>query len=399
MRRILLRCPALSASTYGEYCRGIIKSLRSNEQNDVYLLNIDLQNSGWISRDDDERAWIDNCIRKTASVVHSGNAEFSLSIQVQPHTEWQRLAPYNIGVTLGTEISELSEELKASCNQMDHIVVPSTCVREKFGETFTKDVTVISTPVVEFTKTQDIDINNATSKFNFLVDTKWEKGSNLEGILLSFVQEFQNEDVGLILKTEVMNGSEIDRHHTARHLSSILDAISDNRKCSVSLLHGNMNEEELSSVYLNNNISAYISARNDSQYEFSLLRAASASLPILAPHEGSARDIPKDFINCLEYSDAEENQNDIESRTVSTSSIRSKMRAMHTNISTGKSKAKKLYKYLKENFTEQQINLCYNNVIDSVLETTNEGDNTNETKRSSISSNHDGSTEEPTGAN
>ena len=105
-RKILVRGPALSRSGYGEHCRAVLRSLRSDDRNEVYLLNVGWGSSGWLCEDTEERSWIDQTIIKTASEIQSGVRDFATSIQVQLPIEWQNLCERNIGVCAGVETTK-----------------------------------------------------------------------------------------------------------------------------------------------------------------------------------------------------------------------------------------------------------------------------------------------------
>ena len=65
-----------------------------------------------------------------------------------------------------------------------------------------------------------------------------------------FVEEFKDENVGLILKTATSTGSNIDYEHTRQLLERILSKKQGNRKCKVFLLHGDLSEEQIHSLYV-----------------------------------------------------------------------------------------------------------------------------------------------------
>ena len=121
-RKILVRGPALSRSGYGEHCRSVLRALRSDDRNDVYLLNVGWGASGWLFEENEERDWIDSTIMKTAKKVQTGELDFDLSIQVQLPTEWQPLCEKNIGITAGVETTQAPQSWVEACEQMDHIL-------------------------------------------------------------------------------------------------------------------------------------------------------------------------------------------------------------------------------------------------------------------------------------
>ena len=59
-----------------------------------------------------------------------------------------------------------------------------------------------------------------------------------------FIQEFQNEDVGLVLKTNRAKNCLMDREACEGMLQGIMSAHKD-AKCKVYLLHGDMTDEEM----------------------------------------------------------------------------------------------------------------------------------------------------------
>ena len=142
--KILVRGPALSRSGYGEHCRSVLRALRSNENNDVYLLNVGWGSSGWISEDTEEREWIDNMIMQTARAVQSGVRDFAISVQVQLPNEWQKLCKYNIGVTAGVETDKAPQDWSKSCLEMDKVIVPSQHSKKSFTQEAQNNIEVIN---------------------------------------------------------------------------------------------------------------------------------------------------------------------------------------------------------------------------------------------------------------
>ena len=79
--KILVRGPALTRTGYGEHARFVLRSLRKCEFLDLYLLPINWGESAWVWEDNEERAWFDSLIKKTA--LHSKeNGQYDMSVQV-----------------------------------------------------------------------------------------------------------------------------------------------------------------------------------------------------------------------------------------------------------------------------------------------------------------------------
>ncbi len=386
-RKILVRGPALSRSGYGEHCRTVLRALRSDDRNEVYLLNVGWGHSGWIAEDTEEREWIDNTIMNTARVIQSGVRDFSTSVQVQLPSEWQKLCEYNIGITAGVETTSAPEDWNTACLEMDRVIVPSQHSKECFSENVQGIVEIINFPA-RVIKSKKVDFNLETD-FNFLTVAQWNPRKNLEQTISSFIQEFQNEEVGLIIKTGIAGGSHIDREQTRERLQLLLNHSTQNRKCKVYLFHGSLSDGEMVSLYKSKNISAYITTSHGEGFGLPVFEAAQYGVPVIAPNWGGIRDFSGDSFIELEYEEKELEEHQVwegvleaDSRWCfpKTTAVRSQMREVYNNISKYKKQAKAHQNFISENFSEQSINLCYNNVIDDVLKVTETLGDKNETE-------------------
>jgi glycosyltransferase involved in cell wall biosynthesis len=134
---------------------------------------------------------------------------------------------------------------------------------------------------------------------------------------------------------------------------------------------------------------SYVTTSHGEGYGLPIFEAAQHGVPVIAPNWGGIREFSNNSIVEIDYEEKNlEKHHSWEGVLEETSSwcfpdtnsVRSQMREVYNNLSKYKKQAKSLQNHIKENFTEQHVNLCYNNVIDSVLQTTTEGDNTNETE-------------------
>lgn len=386
-RKILVRGPALSRSGYGEHCRSVLRALRSDERNEVYLLNVGWGHSGWISEDTEEREWIDRAIMHTARAVQSGVRDFATSIQIQLPSEWQRLCEHNIGVTAGVETTKASDDWSSACLQMDRVIVPSQHSKNCFSEEAQEKIDVINFPARRL-KTKKVDFNLETD-FNFLTVAQWNPRKNLEQTVASFIQEFQNEEVGLIIKTGIAGGSNIDRQQTKERLEMLLNHTVQNRKCKVYLFHGSLSDGEMASLYKNKNVSAYITTSHGEGFGLPVFEAAQHGVPVIAPNWGGIKDFSGDSFIELEYEERELEEHQVWEGILEadskwcfpkTDSVRTRMREVYNNLGKYKKIAKTLQNTINENFTEQSVCLCYNNVIDDVVKTVETLGDTNETE-------------------
>jgi glycosyltransferase involved in cell wall biosynthesis len=117
--------------------------------------------------------------------------------------------------------------------------------------------------------------------FNFLVVSQMGPRKNLENTIKWFVEEFVDQEVGLILKTNVRSNSRMDKEFTENAVKAILASYPD-RKCSVSLLHGDLSEGQMRALYEHDKIKSMINISHGEGFGLPLFEAARCSLPIIS---------------------------------------------------------------------------------------------------------------------
>lgn len=303
MKKVLVKGPALSQSGYGEQTRFALKALRKYpEFFDVYLINTTWGRTGWIWEDTEERQWIEGLLQKTMAFSQQGG-QFDTSLQVLTPIEWKPLAPENIGYTAGIETTKIAPQWINPSQGMDRIIVTSN--HAKFGMENTaypaknnmgQDVLAkISTPitVVNYAvrKTEpdpnfEIDL---PCEENFLVVAQWSPRKNMEQTVRSFVEEFIDKDVGLVVKTSTACNAIVDRQFTAGRLKELLKDYPD-RQCKVVLLHGDVTDEEMCALYRNPKIKALIAMAHGEGFGLPIFEAVCNGLPVIAPVWGGQAD-------------------------------------------------------------------------------------------------------------
>ena len=87
--------------------------------------------------------------------------------------------------------------------------------------------------------------------------------------------------MGYILKTARSKSSVFDRIHTEKHISSIVERY-PNSKCKIYLLHGNLSEEEMHSLYVHPKINALVSTTCGEGFGLPIFEASYSGLPVIA---------------------------------------------------------------------------------------------------------------------
>jgi glycosyltransferase involved in cell wall biosynthesis len=296
-KRILVRAPALSRSGYGEHARFILRALRSREDLfDIHLHNLNWGQTGWIFGDDEERRWMDQAIFDAAECANNGG-QYDISLQVTIPNEWEQLAPVNIGVTAGIETTKVAPTWIEKSILMNEIITISehskqtyantTCVA-KNGETgeITNDfktltpIEVIHYPVRDFEpESVELDLDY---DFNFLTVAQISTRKNMFNTIKWFVEEFIDQEVGLVVKCTQINNSTVDFIETKKLIGDLISEYK-NRKCKVYLLHGSMTDGEMTSLYQNPKIKALVSLAHGEGFGLPIFEAAYSELPIIAP--------------------------------------------------------------------------------------------------------------------
>ena len=399
-KKVIVRGPALSQSGYGEHTRFVLRTLRSRpDLFEVFLINVNWGQTGWIWDNTPERTWIDSLLLKTIHFTEQ-KGEFDLSVQVQIPNEWTKLAPVNIGVTAGIETTKISSEWVQGTQNVDKIIVVSEHAKYGFDNTIyegihnitnervtiktTCPIEVVGYPVKEIEPCEDFNFN-LKHDFNFLFVGTWIVRKNIEKTVTWLLDEFHDKEVGIILKTSLVRNCQEDRYHTQRKLKPLLDKYKD-RKCEVYLLHGDLNETEMTALYQHPKVKALVSLTHGEGFGLPLFEAAYNGLPVVAPNWSGHCDflyMPlKDkrgkskktaMFTGVAY-DIKPIQREAHWSGILQAdsmwcfpkewSAKKAFREVYKNHGGAKSKAKKLQKYIKEAFSQDKQ---YNKLVKSIL--------------------------------
>jgi glycosyltransferase involved in cell wall biosynthesis len=295
-KKVLLKGPLLTRSGYGEQARFALRSLRSREDLfEVFIQPLQWGKTSWASEMDEERVWIDQTIEKTIGYIQQ-NGQFDISLQVTIPNEFQKLAPINVGYTAGIETTKVAHQWIQKANEMDKIIVVSSHSKQVFenteyaatnqqtGEQVTlrtqTPVEAVGYPVKTFEDLPELELGLSTA-FNFLTVAQFGPRKNLHNTIKWFIEEFRNEDVGLVVKSNIAKNSLMDRKKLHGDLTHFLRQQGE-RQCKVYLLHGDMTDAEMHSLYKNERIDAFVSLPHGEGFGLPLFEAAYSGLPVVA---------------------------------------------------------------------------------------------------------------------
>lgn len=290
MKKILVSGPLLSLSGYGKMCRLAVESLRQHQDKfDIYINLTTWGQTGFQFERDEYFHLIQELRVKTEQYIKAGG-QFDVSLQITIPNEWKRLAAINIGYTAGIETHVMSPAWLEPCNMMDKIVTISEFAKNVIVTTVFGDQQGnqhrVKTPVevvhfpFEQTECSD-DTFVFPSEFNFLTVNQWGPRKNMEFLVRAFVDEFRNEDVGLVIKTNAANDSIMDRSEVERRLKELLDSCGA-KKCRVHLVHGRLSQNQMAGLYRNNKVKAFVTATHGEGFGIPIFEAVAAELPVIA---------------------------------------------------------------------------------------------------------------------
>ena len=210
--------------------------------------------------------------------------------------EFEKLAPINIGFTAGIETSKVAPVWLQKGNEMDKILVVSEHAKQTYELTTARAQNESTGEVVPYSLKTPIEVTHEYTErsepepiselvldydFNFLMISQLGPRKNFANAVKWWVEEFFDQEVGLVVKTNFRNNSIIDYEHTQATFQNLLSEYSD-RKCKVYLLHGDLTSGQMTGLYNNDKIKALINIAHGEGFGLPMFEAAREGLPIVA---------------------------------------------------------------------------------------------------------------------
>ncbi len=304
MIRILIEAPILTQSGYGEHSRLVYKSLDNIDGAELFVNPLNWGKTGWTADiEPDLKARIHKSIskfRKDHEIQKKNNNKqfFDIQVHVGILNEFVKKSTISISVTAGIETDRMAPEwIKKTWEGINKVIVPSSHANSGFDTSYTIVNEATNQKVKELTSCPSMERNvipypvkeieqkvldfNTTTDFNFLSVALMGPRKNLENTIKWFIEEFHDENVGLILKTAFSSGSTMDKKATKEYLQKITNPFKD-AKCKVYLLHGDLLESEVHSLYLRDDVHAYVNIAHGEGYGLPIFEAAYSGLPVVA---------------------------------------------------------------------------------------------------------------------
>ena len=308
---LVFQGPIFTRSGYGDHCRDLMKSLRKMDKYDIKIIPLRWGNTpqNQVDGSTEFGAWM---LERVITAVEQKPDVF---MQVSVANEFEPKGHYNIGVTAGVETTICPKDFIDGGNKMDLIIVPSQFTKQvmtttAYQEKNTQTGQILSeirlnTPVEVLFEGVDTDIfespvpsktntdilENVKEDFNFLIVGHWLKGSlgqdrkDIGMAIKTLATVFQylpkEKRPGIIIKTSHAGFSVIDREGTREKIDSVLSSFGD--KCpSVYLIHGDMEETDMSNLYHHPKVKAMVSFAKGEGYGRPMAEFTLTGKPIIA---------------------------------------------------------------------------------------------------------------------
>jgi hypothetical protein len=304
---LVFQGPIFTRSGYGDHCRDLMKSLRKMDKYDIKIIPLRWGNTpqNQVDGSSEFGRWM------LERVIGSIEQKPDIFMQVSVANEFEPKGHYNIGVTAGVETTIAPKDFIDGSNKMDLIIVPSNFTKQNLGGTVYQQKDQASGQIVgEIKVTKPIEVlfegvdteifskgsgndvlSNVKEDFNFLIVGHWLKGSlgqdrkDIGMAIKTFATVFQylpaDKRPGLIVKTSHAGFSVIDREATREKIDGVIKSFGD--KCpSIYLLHGDMEESDMSNLYHHPKVKAMISFAKGEGYGRPMAEFTLTGKPIIA---------------------------------------------------------------------------------------------------------------------
>lgn len=314
---VLLMAPVTTVSGYGARSRDIATALIQSNKYDVMIFPTRWGSTPQNALDETvtehkeilDRLLKDNNIPRQPDVF----------IQITVPNEFQKVGKYNIGITAGIETTLASGEWIDGCNRMDLVLTSSehskkVLLNSKWGKydsntkqqignvecTVPVEVLFEGVDLDKYMQTKELnktivdELSQIKESFAFLFVGHWLQGDmgedrkNIGMLCKVFLETFKNKashnQPALILKTSRADFSPIDRIDILSRIESISKTVKGGSLPNIYLLHGDLSDSEINSLYNHPKVKAHISFTKGEGYGRPLAEACLSVKPVIAPN-------------------------------------------------------------------------------------------------------------------
>ena len=301
---LVLSAPIDTYSGYGARFRDFAKSLISLDRYDVRLLSQKWGNTRFgFLEDHGEFDLLDR-------VVTQLSFQPDIWIQGTIANEFQKVGKINIGATAGIETTFCDVSWVQGSNQMDLIIASSKHAKDSIATPIyqqqdkntnqiinslklEKPIEIlfegVNTEVYTGEPSEEFDLSYIKEDFVYLFSGHWMSGDfgedrkNVGFMIKCFLEAFKNRSKlpALLLKTSHTGTSVLDKVEVIKKINHIKKMVKG-RLPNIYLLHGDLSDEQMNSLYSNPKIKAYVTLTKGEGFNRPALEFSVTGKPIIA---------------------------------------------------------------------------------------------------------------------
>lgn len=314
----VVRTPCATRSGYGDMSRDIIRHIIEYDKFDVKVVSVNWGETPMNALDENnpkDKMILDRII--TTPI----NKQPELFVTITIPSEFEQVGKYNIGITAGIETSIASAQWIESCNKMDVVFTISehsknVFLASQYGKRTTtgedlgvvkleKPVEVLHNCIdqaifkrleyeADVLPTVRETLEQIPEKFCYLFVGHWLRGDfgedrkNVGLLVRVFLETFKQSKTtppALILKTSGGNFSFLDKREIIKKINDIKKTVKLEEGQvlpNVYLLHGELTDEEMNSLYNHSKIKSHVSLTKGEGFGRPLLEASVSGKPVIA---------------------------------------------------------------------------------------------------------------------
>ena len=318
----VVSCPIDTFSGYGARSRDFVKSLieAKGEEWDIKIMPQRWGDTPWnfLPQDDPLRQ----------RFIGQLTQQPDIWMQITVPNEFQRVGKFNIGVSAGIETTIYPGDFIEGSNRMDLNLVSSEHSKQvalntqfdKVDKNTNQKIGVIKIekPIEVLFEGLDLDIyykksskstilGSIKEEFCFLHTGHWLQGNfgedrkNTALLIKTFLETFNGpgrKKPALVLKTNTVNYSLLDREHILKHINRIKDQVSGSLP-NIYLLHGEMTDEEMNQLNNDPKVKTFVSFTKGEGYGRPLAESAITGKPVIVPNWSGHKDFLHPDYNIL----------------------------------------------------------------------------------------------------
>lgn len=303
--------PVATVSGYGSHARDLVLSLIKMDKYDVKIISINWGETPMNALDENnpEHKEILDRVLKTQMTQQP-----DIWVQCTIPTEFQPVGKYNIGITAGIETNICSPEWIDGCNRMQLVLVPSKHAKQVFEESVYEKRDKMTNQIIELLKVstpvkilhegvrtdifnKDNELKESVTKkldtikedFVFLFVGHWLRGEfgedrkDVAAMVYTFLNTFagKKNKPALLLKTSVGNFSITGKSSLLNQIDKIKNMVKKEDLPNIYLIHGDMDEHEMNTLYNHTKIKAFVSFTKGEGYGRPIAEFMATGKPIL----------------------------------------------------------------------------------------------------------------------